>query len=728
VSETIPAAALPAGEHYPFLAPARAPGELGWLDHYRVVRLLGKGGMGIVFQAVDVRLERPVALKVMKPETAQDPAARQRFLREARATAGVRSEHIVTIFEVGQAGELPFLAMELLQGEPLDAWLERQGRPTPAQVLDLGLQIAKGLDAAHRAGLIHRDVKPANVWLEEGTGRAKLLDFGLARSARDDAHLTRTGIIMGTPAYMAPEQAEGEAVDARCDLFSLGCVLYELAAGARPFQGPTAMAVLKATALTHPTPVRNRNPEMPPALAELIGQLMAKRPEDRPASAAAVVEAIQAIAGVSSSTRPALQSGGSIKPPAGKPARRRLLLAGLAGLLGLAVLSAVLLGLFHSETGRPHAVLAQGVSDDEILLGMSAPFTGPARELGRDMKLGLLTYFEHINDQGGVAGRKLKLVTLDDGYEPDRALANMKELYEQRKVFAVIGNVGTPTAQKALPYALEKQMLFFGAFTGAPLLRKSPPDRYVFNFRASYEEETAAIGKYLVEIRKIRPDQVAVFAQQDGYGDAGFRGVARALRKYGRDSKDILRVGHARNSTDVEAAVTSIRQHKDIQAVVMVSTYHPAARFIQLVKDARPNMIFTNVSFVGSAPLAEELRERGPTYAEGVIVTQVVPPISSQSSLVLKYRELLGTYSPGEAPSFISLEGYLNAAILVEGLRRAGADLSTARLIEALESIRDLDLGIGAPISYSPSEHQGSHKVWGTVLDKTGGYQVLELD
>jgi serine/threonine protein kinase/ABC-type branched-subunit amino acid transport system substrate-binding protein len=378
---------------------------------------------------------------------------------------------------------------------------------------------------------------------------------------------------------------------------------------------------------------------------------------------------------------------------------------------------------------RVLSATAPGVTENEILLGMSAAFNGPAAELGRGMKLGIDTYFKHVNDNGGVNGRKLRLLALDDGYEPSRAFPNMKALHDLHKVFAVIGNVGTPTAQVTVPYALEQKMLFFGAFTGAGLLRKVPPDRYVFNYRASYAEETAAMVQYLIEIKKLKPEQIAVFAQNDAYGDAGFVGVAKGLRKYGRDQEKILRVGYERNTVDVDAAVQEILKHKDeIKAIIMVPAYRPAARFIQKLRDAKVDAICASVSFVGSEALAEELKQIGTQYAPGVIVTQVVPHYDSKATAVLKYREQLQKYFPAEQPSFISLEGYLAAQLLVEGLRKAGENLTTDTLIEALESIQNLDMGIGAPIRFGPSEHQGSHKVWGTVLDASVRYQILELD
>jgi serine/threonine protein kinase/WD40 repeat protein len=279
-----------------FLAPPQGPGEIGRLGGYRVRKLLGAGGMGMVYHAEDVQLQRPVALKVMKPEVAKNPTARERFLREARAAAGLRSDHVVTIHQVGEAGAVAFLAMEYLEGLSLDDWLRKGHRPTTAQAARIGRQIALGLAAAHERGLIHRDVKPANVWLDSAhQGRVKLLDFGLARPAADDAHLTQSGTIVGTPAYMAPEQARGEKVDHRADLYSLGVVLYRLTTGRLPFQGDNAIAVLTALMLEEPKPPREVNPALSPRLAALIERLMAKKREQRPATARAVADELAAI-------------------------------------------------------------------------------------------------------------------------------------------------------------------------------------------------------------------------------------------------------------------------------------------------------------------------------------------------------------------------------------------------------------------------------------------------
>jgi branched-chain amino acid transport system substrate-binding protein len=375
------------------------------------------------------------------------------------------------------------------------------------------------------------------------------------------------------------------------------------------------------------------------------------------------------------------------------------------------------------------ATVGRGVTETEVRFGISAPFSGPAKELGRQMKLGIESAFNVINDTGGVHGRQVKLVAVDDGYEPARTAETMKQLYEKDQVFGIIGNVGTPTAAVALPYALKQRMMFFGAFTGASLLRRDPPDRYVFNFRASYAQETDAVVRYLVNVRRLRPEQIVVFAQQDSFGDAGFEGVAKAVRalRSGRDT-EVLRLGYKRNTVDVDEAVGQLRKLRTPpRAVVMVATYRAAAKFIEKTRDINPPLIYTNVSFVGSTALAEELMLLGPKYANGVIVTQVVPAVDSYSNVVLEYKTALSQYFPGEAPDYVSLEGYITANVMIEGLKRTGPMLDTERLVEGLESLRDLDLGLGTLVNFGRTEHQGIHKVWGTQLDAQGRYQPIEL-
>lgn len=280
---------------YPFLGPPARPDELGRLGNYRVLRQVGRGGMGMVFLAEDIALCRPVALKVMSPDLGSDCEPWQRFLREARTLAAVKNQHVVTIFQAGQEGQAVYLAMEFLEGLSLETWLRRGEPTTVAEVLRLGREIATGLAAIHQHGLVHRDIKPGNIWLEGPDRHVKLLDFGLARSVDDNTHLTSTGVVVGTPAFMSPEQARGNKLDLRSDLFSLGCVLYALCTGVEPFRGKNTMAQLTALATTEARPVHEVNPAIPESLSQLIQRLLAKRPEDRLASAREVVSQLRAL-------------------------------------------------------------------------------------------------------------------------------------------------------------------------------------------------------------------------------------------------------------------------------------------------------------------------------------------------------------------------------------------------------------------------------------------------
>jgi serine/threonine protein kinase len=280
----------PPGGPFSFLHPPERADELGRLGGYRVLRVLGQGGMGVVFEAEDPRLERRVALKVMLPDAAAHPTGRARFLREARAVAALQHDHVIAVYQVGEDNGVPFLVMPLLAGESLDRRLDRERQLPVAEAVRIGREIAEALAAAHARGLIHRDIKPSNVWLEAPHDRVKVLDFGLARAATDegDNKLTRTGAVLGTPSYMAPEQAEGRA-DARSDLFSLGCVLYELTTGQRAFDGPSVLAILTCVAAVTPPAPATLNPTVPQALSDLVMALLAKRPQGRPPSAEAVV-------------------------------------------------------------------------------------------------------------------------------------------------------------------------------------------------------------------------------------------------------------------------------------------------------------------------------------------------------------------------------------------------------------------------------------------------------
>ncbi|MCG8649322.1 MAG: protein kinase, partial [Pirellulales bacterium] len=258
--------------------------DLGRIDQYPIQSVIGQGGMGVVLRGNDPELNRPVAIKILAPHLAGAGAARARFMREAQAAAAIVHPSIVPIYSIATAARLPYIVMPCISGGNLQERIDRQGPLELAEVLRIGLQIAEGLQAAHQQGVIHRDIKPANILIEEGNGRVLISDFGLAR-ALDDATLTMSGMIAGTPSYMSPEQARGEAIDERTDLFSLGSLLYALAIGRPPFRAEAPLAVLRKICESRPRPIQQINERMPAWLDEIVGQLMVVDPARRLGSA-----------------------------------------------------------------------------------------------------------------------------------------------------------------------------------------------------------------------------------------------------------------------------------------------------------------------------------------------------------------------------------------------------------------------------------------------------------
>jgi ABC-type branched-subunit amino acid transport system substrate-binding protein len=351
------------------------------------------------------------------------------------------------------------------------------------------------------------------------------------------------------------------------------------------------------------------------------------------------------------------------------------------------------------------ASFAQGVTDSQIVLGQSVALTGPAQELGKDMQMGASLYFNLVNKQGGVNGRKIVLKTLDDGYEATRAAENTRKLITEERVFALFGYVGTPTSAAALPIFTEAKVPFIGPFTGAELLR-SPVNPYVFNVRASYYDETEAIVQHLTAMSI---NNIAVFYQNDAYGQAGLAGVERALKK--RNLEIAAKGTVERNTIEVKKAVQDISKANP-QAVVMISAYKSCAAYIRETKATGKSPTFWNVSFVGSKALAKELDKEG----RGVQISQVVPfPWDQTVPVVKEYRKLLEE-AQGE-PGFGTLEGFIAAKVMVEGLRRAGKNLNRDNFIKAMESIQDYDVG-GFKVHYGPGQRSGSKFVDLTIISR----------
>ena len=370
--------------------------------------------------------------------------------------------------------------------------------------------------------------------------------------------------------------------------------------------------------------------------------------------------------------------------------------------------AAFLLAAFHITASSADV----GYTDSEIRIGQFAAQTGPAAELGKRLQLGIQAHFTAVNAAGGINGRKLLLVSRDDGYEPEKAVLAVKALIEEDKVFALIGSVGTPTTLAAVPAINAAGIPLIGPFTGAQALRE-PFNRNIFHVRASYFDETERIVQHLstVGIKKI-----AVFYQNDSYGKAGLEGVTRALAK--RNLKPAATVTVERNSVDVAAALAEILKTSP-EAVIQISAYKSCAALIKQSRAKSYGGQFFNVSFVGSKALADELGESG---GAGISISQVVPFPYIPSSAVVREYQLRMLEAGHKDFDFSSIEGFLAAKVLTEGLRRAGGkSLSRESLVVALQSLRDYDMG-GFSVSYSAKSHEGSRYTDLTTIGRAGKF------
>lgn len=358
----------------------------------------------------------------------------------------------------------------------------------------------------------------------------------------------------------------------------------------------------------------------------------------------------------------------------------------------------------------PCALAENGVTADKILLGEAAVFSGPAAQLGIQLRNGILAYFASVNEKGGVNGRKIELVTEDDGYDPARAPAATRRLIEERKVFALIGYVGTPTGVVHLPVVNQAKVPLVGMFTGAEALRV-PFSRYVFHVRASYYDET---DKIVEQALSIGGQKIAVFYQDDAYGQAGLKGVEIAMTK--RNLKIAALGTVERNTIKVENAVKVINAAQP-DAVVMISAYTSCAEFIRQMKRAGSGATFYNVSFVGSQALANALGKEG----VGVAISQVVPfPWGLALPVVREYQDLSAKAGHKDY-NFSAMEGFLMAKVMVEGLRRTGKNLTREAFVDAMDKMQDVDLG-GFFVSFSPKSHIGSRFVDLTIISRDGKF------
>lgn len=366
------------------------------------------------------------------------------------------------------------------------------------------------------------------------------------------------------------------------------------------------------------------------------------------------------------------------------------------------------LGLALSSTANAET----GVTDQKILLGQSAAFSGPAAQLGIQLNAGAKAYFDQVNEQGGIFGRKIEIITADDKYEADLAAANTKKLIEENKVFALFGYVGTPTSNAALPIFSKAKVPFFAPFSGAQSLRE-PFNREVFNIRAGYFDETEYLVQKLVNTGL---KNIAVFYQNDAYGQAGLAGVERAAKKM--NVTLVERVTVERNSVDVKAAVDKVLPKRP-DAIIQISAYSSCAAYIKAMRKSGYLGQFYNVSFVGSQALSDTLGKDGP----GVVISQVVPfPWHVPTPIVAEYQKTMKKAGIKDY-NFSSLEGFVAAKVFTEGLRRAGRDLTRDKLLRSLETINPASFDNGGfDLTFSPTNHNGSKYVDMTAIIKDGKF------
>lgn len=378
-------------------------------------------------------------------------------------------------------------------------------------------------------------------------------------------------------------------------------------------------------------------------------------------------------------------------------------------------LLALLLLTLAAHASAPAEV---GVGDRELRVGQSAVFEGPSAALGQGMRTGLEASFRDINAAGGINGRQLRLITRDDGYEPVRAIPNVRALLGTDNVFALLGLVGTPTAKAILPICEEAHVPLLGSFTGAAVLRTDNLHSTI-NLRASYDQETEHLVRHLAGTRGFR--RIACFYQNDAYGQSGLAGLNAALKRRGLDLA--ASGNYERNTTAVKTGLLEVRKGQP-EAVVLVGTYKACAEFIRIARRiGMTNTVFANISFVGTRALQKELGND----AEGVIVSQVVPhPATSTLPIVKEYQASLQRHSPGAAPDWISLEGYLLGRFFAEMLQRTGPSPDRDSLLKTIAGTSSLDLG-GWKLNFGPEDRQGSDAVYLTVFSE-GEVRELKTD
>lgn len=359
-------------------------------------------------------------------------------------------------------------------------------------------------------------------------------------------------------------------------------------------------------------------------------------------------------------------------------------------------------------------IVGSALAETPIKVGMSNPRTGPASYLGYAIYKAVSAKFDSVNASGGINGSQLELIALDDGYEPERTALNMRELISQHGVKAIIGNAGAPCAVVAVPIAREHETVLWGYVTGGTALRKEPPDKYIYNFRASLAEETSALVKGFVKSHGIKPEEIAFFTQRDAYGDSAFNGGLKELQRLGlKSGHEILHARYERNTEEVLTGLSEILMASPRpRALILAGARKPVVSIINAAKSYGADFLFGAPSFANVQGIASDM---GPA-ADGIIVTQVVPLPSSDLPMAVEFRKAMQAAAPDLEQDPIAFEGYIIATIFEQVLRSIEGEITRATIEKAFSNFGERDIGIGQHIDLSSKSHQASHKLWLTTI------------
>jgi serine/threonine protein kinase len=720
---------------------------------FRKAERIGYGSYGVTYKAYEAKLKWHVAIKVPKRVRSIGDEEYDAFLAEAQNLASLQHTNIVRFLGFATSdGFFPcYLLCEYIEGESLAKVVDwaRQNQRTIDQreAASLIAEIANALAYAHKKSVVHRDVKPANIVLErtlfdyilekrgDRTGKAVLLDFGMALDHRDrDAGRDSRGTLV----YMSPEQAGqmANSVTGSSDVYSLGVVLYELLSNKLPFEPKydddgsiSAESLCKFLGqvadkkLPPPNP-RDANQDIDPKLATICLEAIAKRPEDR-FTAADFRDKLDKWRRDSDAPRSEFARAGTTGAPLdSSPARPLTITSRLVmhrtSLILTALVCLIALGGFFAFRGhRP---------PEPICFGITAGFDGQIQDLASHVRDGIDTYFSAVNASGGINGRPLKLVIFNDEKDPKVARENIHKMFDKSKVSGMIGILGTESAISAADYANHNQVLLFAPISGAAALRKNPPDRYVFNYRAAYAQEIAKLVDHFKKVKRVQDRQIAAFLQDDSYGKDGKAALQKIL---GWEPQVIA--WYPRNTVEVAAAIRTVKDHQpDVRAIIMVATARAAAQFIKGLHQEKIQVHLGAVSVAGEE-LYRHLLELGLKGDDvyPIAITQVVPNVHlSQLKCITSYKRDIAEFHGDSGRGYGSFEGYLAAMLLVDALRKAYPDLSSEHLISTLESMNydELDLGTSSKLQFTPTRHQASDNVWLTELEQDGSFRDVDLN